>query len=277
MDKLSIYEFLDFRAWLAQWHAHRQALDPAFTRTEVSHRLGLPRTRGYFSDVLSGKRVTDTFLERFCELLDLPKAEERYFRTLVRFDQADTPEEKELALDQLTALNRTPVAPSEPAALAYYRDWRHGALRALLETQDLDESSLPKAAAKFRPPFTPGEAKESLDLLLELGLAAKDNRGFLKPTRKTIASPSWAREEIFRLLQAQQFEQIRLALAQPGDGTRAVATNLVAVSGAAQERIRQSLERFRDELRSIVHHDREPADRVLLLANALLPLHEVRP
>jgi len=135
-----IYEFTDFRAWLGAWHAARQVEDPGFTRTEVSHRLGLPKTRGYFSDVLSGKRVSDTFVERFCELLDLPRAEERYFRTLVRFDQAETPEEKELALEQMISLNRAPATELASADWRYYRDWRHGALRALLETGEHDEA-----------------------------------------------------------------------------------------------------------------------------------------
>lgn len=271
-----IYEFTDFRAWLAAWHAVRQAAEPAFTRTEVSHRLGLPRTRGYFSDVISGKRVSDTFLERFCELLDLPRAEERYFRTLVRFDQAETPEEKELALEQMISLNRAPATELASADWRYYRDWRHGALRALLETGDHDESSLPKAAAKLHASFTPGQVKESLSLLLDLGLVRKSG-SHLKPTGKTLASPLWGRDEVFRLLQAQQLDLVRQALLHPGDGTRAVATNLVSVSAEGQDRIRQILERCRAEIRAVVHRDDEPADRILLLANVLLPLHEARP
>ncbi len=272
----NIYEYLDFRAWLGQWHATRQAEDPSFTRTCVSHRLGLPRTRGYFSDVIAGKRVTDTFLERFCEILDLSKAEEKYFRTLVRFDQADTPEEKELALDQLVTVSHAPSVQLDPETWRYYRDWRHGALRALLEAEDLDEATLPKIAARFQPAFTPGQAAESLQLLQELGLVTKNDGGFLKPTQKTIASPIWARDEVFRLLQAQQLDLARQALSRPGDGVRAVATNMVAVSESALDRIRQSLERFRGELRSIVHRDQGKADRVVLLANILLPLHEVK-
>lgn len=276
MTRPNIYEFHDFRAWLGEWQGLRQLEDPGFTKTEVSHRLGLPRTRGYFSDVLAGKRVTDTFLERFCELLDLPKAEERYFRTLVRFDQAETPEEKELALDQLVALNRAPGVELDPGSWNYYRDWRHGALRALLEAENLDEHSLPKAAARFRPAFTPGQARASLQLLLDLGLVAKNAAGHFKPTQKTLATPLWAPNEVFRLLQAQQLELLRNALSGPGTGTRAVATNMISVSAAGGQMIRDLLERFRSELRAIVHRDPDPADRVLLVVNALLPLHEAQ-
>ena len=277
MTEPDIFEFASFRDWLARWQAARQATDPSFTRTQVSHRLGLPRTRGYFSDVLSGKKVSDTFLERFCELLDLTKSEERYFRTLVRFDQAETPEEKELALDQLAGLHRAPGTQLDPGSWTYYRDWKHGAIRALLETGDHDEDSLVKAAARLQPPITPHQTAESLRLLESLGLASRGAKGGWKPIQKTLGSPPWGREEVFRLLQAQQLDLVRQALVRPGDGTRAIATNLVSVSSGSLDRIRQSFERFREEIRSIVHRDQESAEHVVLIANALLPLTEASP
>lgn len=277
MTHPDIYRYTDFRSWLSDWHAARQATDPAFTKTRISHLLGLPRTRGYFSDVLSGKKVSDTFLERFCELLDLPRAEERYFRCLVRFDQADTPEEKELALEQLHVMNRTGSLELDPTVWNYYRHWRHGAVRALLACRNLAEQDLPKAAARMHPSITPKQVSESLDLLRELGLVVRNASGHLKPADKTISSPVWAKDEIFRLLQAQQLELVRSALTRPGNGRRAVATNTVSVSGPALERLRGSIDRFRQEVRSIVHNDPDPAEHVVLLANILLPLEEGSP
>lgn len=274
MSHPDIYRYTDFRAWLSDWHAARQATDPSFTRTRVSHLLGLPRTRGYFTDVVSGKKVSDTFLERFCELLDLSRAEERYFRCLVRFGQADTPEEKELALEQLHSLGGADGTELDPSTWEYYRSWRHGAIRALLSARDLTEADLPRAASRMHPSITPGQALDSLQLLRTLGLVALDPSGFWKPVDRALASPSWARDEVFRLLQAQQLEIARAALTRPGDGRRAVATNMVSISGSALERLRESLDRFRREVRSIVQRDDEPARHVVLLANILLPIEE---
>ncbi len=277
MSNPDIYRYLNFRAWLEAWQAARQASDPAFTKTKVSHLLGLPKTRGYFSDVLSGKRVSETFLERFCELLDLSRHEERYFRCLVRFDQAETPEAKELALEQLHSQNRAGCTELPPSVWAYYRHWRHGAIRALLDTDSLDESSLPKAAAKMHSSITPKLALESLALLRELGLVREHADGSLKPVDKNISSPAWAKDEIFRLLQAQQLDLVRTALARPGDGRRAVATNIVAVSHGALDQLRDAIDRFRQEIRSIIRQDTDPAEQVVLIANILHPIEEGSP
>lgn len=277
MNNPDIYRYTNFRSWLSDWHATRQAKDPTFTKTRISHLLGLPRTRGYFSDVLSGKRVSETFLERFCEILELTRSEERYFRCLVRFDQADTPEEKELALEQLHAMNRTGSVELDPSVWSYYRNWRHSAIRALLACRNLSERDLPKAAARMHESITPKQASESLDLLGALGLASPDDHGVWKPVDKTISSPAWAKDEIFRLLQAQQLDLVRASLTRPGDGRRAVATNTVSVSGPALARLRENLDRFRQEVRSIIHHDPDPAEHVVLLANIILPLEEGSP
>lgn len=277
MSTPDIYRYLDFRAWLADWQAARQSKEPEFTKTKVSHLLGLPKTRGYFSDVIGGKRVSDTFLERFCELLDLAHHEERYFRCLVRFDQAETPEEKELSLEQLHSQNRTGCTELDPSVWAYYRHWRHGAIRALLDTKDLDEAALPKAAARMHASITPKLAMESLSLLRDLGLVAVDSEGRWKPVEQSISSPAWAKDEVFRLLQAQQLEVVRTALVRPGDGRRAVATNIVAISSPALDQLRRSLDRFRQEIRSIIRLDDAPAEHVVLVANIIQPVEEGSP
>jgi uncharacterized protein (TIGR02147 family) len=277
MAEPSIYDFMDFRAFLAAWHASQQNNDAEFTKTAVSHRLGLPRTRGYFGDVLSGKKVTDTFLERFCVLLDLRRDEDRYFRCLVRFNQAETPEEKELALDLLTSLRKTPVAALAKDAWDYYRHWRHGAIRALLSLGEFDEKAICRAAAKLHASLTPGQVRDSLELLERLDLVTRSKDGRYAPTTHTLASPEYARDEVFRLLQVQQLDLVRAALLVPGDGNRAIATNLVSMSESAWTRLRERLDQFRSEVRSIVHSDTEPADRVALIAHILLPLHEAQP
>jgi uncharacterized protein (TIGR02147 family) len=277
MTEPNVYEFMDFRAYLVEWYAFRHSNDTKFTKTIVSHRLGLPRTRGYFGDVLSGKKVTDTFLERFCALLDLRRDEDRYFRCLVRFNQAETPEEKELTLELLTSLRKTPVAALARDAWEYYRHWHHGAIRALLSVGLSDEKAICKAAAKLHASLTPGQVRASLELLERLELVRRSKSDGYAPTTRTLASPEYARDEVFRLLQVQQLDLVRAALLVPGDGSRAIATNLVSMSESAWTRVRERLDQFRSEVRSIIHSDNEPADRVALIAHILLPLHEAQP
>ena len=271
MEIPSPFAYNDFRRFLTDWHATRQAMDPTFSKSEVSRQLGLPRTRSYFTDVLSGKRLTGTFVDRFVMSLGLDREEARYFRVLVKFNQAETPEERELAFDQLVALNRTPRHALDLRQYAYYKSWWNGAIRALLATERYGND--PERVGKdLVPSITPGEARSSLELLLDLGLIQEGDDGILRPTERNLATPEGSRDELVRQLQIQQLELAQRSLLAPPDPERKVFTNTVSVSQDAWDMILQRLERFREEVRSIVHRDPEPPVRVAQVTLTLLPL-----
>lgn len=78
MDEPSVYSYNDFRKYLEAWQEWAQSKNPEFSKSEVSRRLGLPRTRRFFTDVLAGRKISATFVERFLALLQLERDETRY-------------------------------------------------------------------------------------------------------------------------------------------------------------------------------------------------------
>ena len=167
MSSINLFAYNDFRRYLADWLAAKKAEDPRFTGAEVHRRLGLPNTRSFFPDVVSGKRVTETFVDRFIVLLDLDREESRFFRALVRYNQAESPEERELAFDQLVTFNRTPRTVLDQRQMSFYKDWKHGAIRALLDTGEYGDDP-DRIAKELVPRLTPGQVRESLELLAGL-------------------------------------------------------------------------------------------------------------
>lgn len=272
MEQPNLFSYTDFRKYLADWLEARREVEPSFNRAEMHRRLGLPNTRSYLPDLLAGKEMTGTFLERFVSAMELTAEEARFFRVLVRFNQSTTAEERELAFDQLVALNRTPRTILDPRHWRYYRDWRHGAVRALLGVHDIGNE--PKRIARLlQPEITEGEAKDSLGLLSELGLIEKNEQGHWKPTAHTLSTGEGARNEMVRQLQAQQLKLVeRAALKPDGQEGQVVATNTISVSEEGLQLIRKRIEQFRSELRSIVHKDQQPAERVHLVTLAVVPL-----
>ena len=272
MTHPSVYGYTDFRRFLVDWLKARQDEDARFTRSEFHRRLGLPNTRSYLPDVLAGKEVSPTFLDRFAVALELSSEEARFFRVLVRFNQARSVEERELAFDQLVALNKTPRTVLDPDHYRYYRHWWNGAIRALLAIQDLGDEPR-KVAALLAPAITEGQAKESLQLLAELGLIAMSEAGFWKPTDHTLTTGEGARGDLVRQLQGQQLKLVQNAALKPAstDG-QVVATNTISVSEEGLVLVRKRLETFRSELRSIVHKDPNPPTRVHLVTLSVVPL-----
>lgn len=267
----SLYEFQDFRKYLAAWLAAKKEDDPRFNGAEVHRRLGLPKTRSFFPDVVAGRRITPSFVERFVVLLELDRSEAMFFRCLVRLDQATSPEERELAFDQVVALDRTPRTVLDGKAMAFYRDWRHGAIRALLDTGDYGDD-VARICREIVPRLTPGQVRESLDLLAELALIAKNEAGFWKPTETSVSTPEGTRDELVLQLQLQHLELAQKSLLSKEAPERLLATNVVSTSRETALQIERKLERLRAEIRAMVARDPDPASEVLLFQLSLIPL-----
>jgi uncharacterized protein (TIGR02147 family) len=267
-----VYAYTDYRRFLLDWLAARQEIEPTFNRSELHRRLGLPNTRSYLPDVLNGKDVTPTFVDRFVAALELGSEEGRFFRVLVRFNQASTAEEKELAFDQLVALNRTPRTILDPRHYEYYRHWWNGAVRALFSLHDLGDE-FRRIGSLLSPNITEGEARSSVHLLKELGLIVRDADGFWKPTDHSLSTGEGSRADLVRQLQSQQLRLVQQAALHPsGDQGQVVATNTVTISEEGLELVRRRVERFRSELRSIVHKDQNQATRAHLITLSVIPL-----
>jgi len=269
----SIYEFSDFRSYLKAWFEQEKLRRIKFSKAEVSRLLGLPNTRNYFSDLLGGKELSDTFLERLVALLALPRDEAKYFRALVRFNQAPSPEAREEALDRLVSLNRSPRVILKDERMEYFRHWWHGAVRALLDTSDFGDEP-DRIAKALVPSITPGQARESLALLAKLDLIRRTRDKFWKPTDQAVSSPDGLRDELLVELQLQQLDLVRKSLLRKKAPKRMVATNVVSVSADGFRHLLERMEKARSEVRSIVHKDTLPAERVCQVVLALVPLTE---
>jgi uncharacterized protein (TIGR02147 family) len=269
VDSRSVYRYSDFRQFLSDWQAARQATDPGFHKSSISKRLGLPHTRSYFTDVLGGKKVTPVFLERFLELLDLPKNEARYFRALVQYNQATSTAEREEALDLLIALNQTPRTIVQRLHYQYYRNWWTGALRAVLaiENHGDDWAALAK---RVMPEITPGQAKASMELMRELGLIQQVD-GFWKPTDQALSTGDDIRDQLVLQLQVQQFELARMAITTRHEHPKDVSTNTMSISSKGFEQLKRRIADFRSEVCSIIKNDDAP-DRVYNFCLALFPI-----
>lgn len=93
-EALSIYNYSDFRKFLNDYQRLRYKADKQFSRVQICRKLGIPKSRSFFSDVINGKKVTDTFVERFIEAFEFQRSEALYFRILANYNQASNADER---------------------------------------------------------------------------------------------------------------------------------------------------------------------------------------
>lgn len=267
----TVFSYSDFREYLRDYFEARSKVDVTFTKSYICKRLGLPNSRSYFQDVLNGKLVSDLKIPLFIKLLELSKDESQFFRVLVNFNQAlDDADERELLFDQLISLNRTPKTIIQPAVYKYYKTWYHSVVRALLQFVDCRDN-WSELSSMVCPRITPVQARESIELLIELGLAEKDATGCFRPTHKVISTGPYAKDELIRQYQLQWLEVARSAILKKQKITNRFLTKTISVSGETLYLIEKKVEKFNSEVTSMVHKDPHPADRVYHLSLQLFP------
>jgi uncharacterized protein (TIGR02147 family) len=266
----AIYSYNNFRRFLADCQQARQTTEKRFTKSALSKLLGLPNTRSYFTDVLKGRKVSNVFIDRFIKIFELNKDEAQFFRVLVLFNQAENVEERELYFDQLISLNRTPKRVIENNVYSFYKNWYNSVIRAMLDIYDFKDN-YHDLAKKVFPEISVKQAKEAITLLQKLNLIAKNKDGFFKPTDKSIATPDYVKNELIKQYQLSIFEMVKQSLVKTVSSPQTVSTNVISISDIAYKRIEKKIEKFRSEIRSLVHKDEKPAERVYQLNIALIP------
>jgi uncharacterized protein (TIGR02147 family) len=262
----NLFDFADFRKFLEDYQARRQAVEPDFTRSRFCRELGMPRTRSYVNDIIKGsKPLTRTYVDRFVRVLRMDSDEARYFRVLVDFNQSLQEGERELLFDQLVALNRTPRRLVDPSQYEFYRRWYHSTVLALMDVHDFrgDHADL---ARRVYPHITPGQARDSVALLKRLKLIRRNGRGAWEPADKTLDTGR-VRNELVKQYQLQCLELAKKIMLLENDPprVRSFSTATLRVSESGSRLIEKKLQKFRAEIRAIAHRETAAADRVYQL------------
>ncbi len=272
---INIYEYSDFRAFLSDYQAARQKCDPAFNRSKVCKKLGLPNSRSFFNDVVKGRVISPTFVDRFIDVCELDKDEALFFRALVKFNQAADSEERELYLDQLLSLNKTPRVILDAQAYTFYRQWRHNVIRTTLDIIDF-KNNYRELVGCIKPRITVKEARESIHLLQSLGLIDFDSRGFLKPTQKDISTGPYVKHEIVKHFQQHCFNIGASQIFAKDSAFRNFSTNTISLSAEALEKVKKEIGHFKSRIRAIVQSDHQTADRTYQLNIQCFPLSKAK-
>jgi len=261
----SIYAYNDFRLFLRDYQIQRQKIDRTFTKAKLVKLLHLPNTRSYFNDVLKGKYVSGSFVERFTAALELAPDEAQFFRILVKFNQSESPEEKELYFEQLIALNKIPKYTLDVRLLQYYSRWYNPAVRALLEIIDFNGRNFSAITQKISPKISIDQARESFQLLCDLELIVQNDDGFFKPAQKAIEAPENVRDDLLRQYQGQLIAHAHSSLLKPAGPNGTASTNMLSVSQQGYEKLLKITERYRSQVRNIVHNDEQKPTKLMHL------------
>lgn len=99
-----IFDYLDVLQFLAEYYKFRKSLKSGFSYEVWADELGF-KSRSYVRMVLFGKKkISQYFIESFCQKNQLTASESEYFFALVKFNQAATLRERQTYGQKLTQI-----------------------------------------------------------------------------------------------------------------------------------------------------------------------------
>lgn len=249
-----IFEFTKFRKFLAEYLENRLKAEPGFSRAEFCRQLGFPNTRSYINDVLRGKRVSDNMTSRFADVMGLDPKESEYFRAMVDFDQAEYADNRKTALEKMMAIHPKPETVLHSDDYEFFSKWYNSAVFAALDVLKIKDDYT-ELAERIFPKISLEKVTEAVNLLLKLGLIAKDAHDYLKPAKDRIASEEYDKSEFVKEYQRQSLDLSKLALDSSGKESRDMTAFAFSASAEAAGEIREEYKKFMKNVRKIVSGD----------------------
>ena len=253
---VSVYDFLDHRAYLAAYYAAAKRTRPSFSFRLFSKLAGL-RSPNFLKLVIDGERnLGADSVGRFAEALGLEGADAEFFSDLVAFGQAQTLADKNRAFERIAASRRFRAARRIDGELfAYLSHWYNPVIRELAARQDFQEE--PRwIATQLRPRISATETAEAMKLLLSLGLLVRDSTS----GRIVRGEPTLTTEHEVRSLGAAAFHRQMLERAAQSIDTvprelRDLAALTVCVSSETAALVKQRIHQFREALTELCDTD----------------------
>ncbi len=266
----SVFDYLDFRVFIADAQKAIKAKKPCFTYRYIAERVGM-KSPGHITWIIQGKRnLSKKKIPLFAQIIGLDAKETEFFIGLVHFNQAKTHVEKKQFLDALVRLQEPQKAIVQPASYEFYSKWYHSAIRELVAVKKINDD-FRRIAHLLQPAITPKEAQQSIELLCRLGLIEKNKDGLYKQVKQAISTGDIWHSVAVRQFQMDSLDLAKGALNSVDAKQRDISTITMSISEERFNQICQRIKQFRNELISLATSDTEPTG-VYQLALALFPL-----
>lgn len=265
-QKPNIFKYIDYRQFLKDYYSHKKAGSREYSYQILTNKIGLCAP-SHLLYIINGKRnISSKTLGSFAKALGLSDREQKYFDTLVSFNQAKNTHSRKSYYEQLLPLYKK--EHGRKLKVNQYRflsSWYGPVILEMIRLKNFEESPH-WIARQLKNQITPLQAKEMLSLLIELELVKRDEFDKLQVVDAHITTPETVRDVAALEFQDQMIEQSQKALHESKEETWKKINGLTAALSPEQlKRIEEHLREFRNKLLVELEKSDENADAVYQL------------
>jgi uncharacterized protein (TIGR02147 family) len=266
---IDVFRYHDYRAFLAAYYEHKKPQGFSYRAFASAAGLGAPN---YLQLVIQGRRnLTGEMARRFAETCGLGADAADFFVTLVAFNQASDNHERNQHYQKLSGFRRYRRAQKlELSEAAYHSRGYLPAIRELALSATFRED--PEwIAARLWPPIKHSEAREALDVLLELGLLERGPDGRLRQAARVVSTGPETVGMHITNYHAEMMQRATAAMAQVPAGERDISSLTLCLGSSGIARLKERIQAFRRELLELAESESQPS-QVVQVNFQLFPL-----
>jgi uncharacterized protein (TIGR02147 family) len=274
---MTIFEYMDYRAYLRDWYEQRKNERPSFSYAVFSRMAGFGN-KGFLHNVIhNSKNLSKKSVVKLARALRLSPPETDYFENLVFHNQAAEPRDRAYYFERLTAVKGCGAGGAKVQRLRrdqyeFYSTWYHSAVRSLVDMFPF-YGDWRWLARSVYPAITVRQARDSVELLVRLGMARRNPKGRYRVVDKHIATGPSISEVAARRFHRDCARLAVEAMDEVPGHSRDIAGLTLGISRRAYERIRGEAAAFRAKVVQIVNEDRG-CGHVYQLSMQLFPLSD---
>lgn len=269
-----IFQFDEYREFLRSFYDCEKERNPNYSYRYIAQKIGFKSS--FLSRLF--KKESHLALDKitpFAELMKLSPKESAYFEAMVRFGRAKSEPEREKWLEELNRVRGVSFKTiQQQDEETFFSRFYHMVIRSLLGIHRFTERDYSKIAGMVIPSISVAQARESVALLMRLGMVVLNDDGFFEVTDRYIStSEKWSAPAIHDY-QLHNIDLSRAALENLAKEERDISTVTFTIDRSRMPELRKKLNEFREEMLRFSEEGTND-DEVLHLNLQLFPVAQI--
>ena len=225
--QVSVFDYSNYWEFLQDIMDKKKEENKNFSYHVLGQKLGLKHKSGVAA-IIKGERknLPKTVIKKLSQYLKFNSREEEYFMALVAFNEAKTIEDKNDYYKKMHNVIRPAQRYSmQRSQWKYFKDWYLPVIRELI-TMDSFDGDIESLSQNLQGNITKDMVRDAVDILLELKLIQKDERGRFTQTNTSLTVDEEIRSRALRHYYLQHFNLMKNVLFEKSPDNKSRITSM---------------------------------------------------
>ena len=188
-----VLDFLSGVEFLKKLYLFKKSNSSKYSYRAFAAELGFGNSN-YLHLICTGQRaLSGKAALQIAQNLDLSARESRYLEVLAKYESAKDSKDREILFEEILTLKGRQLETSlSKSQLTYFSEWHHATIREMVRLPDFQNNPA-WIVERIHPPLTLEKARQSWELLLELGYVAwSEEKEKWQQTEQNVVVPAGA-------------------------------------------------------------------------------------